>query len=125
MQVLDRYDQCPAAAAVQAPAAQRFEHPGLDRLGAELGQPCCALTEAEQMQHIGSVAVGVQPDLLQPEPHLLDDDLGRVRIHDPAVGADHIDDGQIRHAAAEGQAAPLQVGDLPRGQAAPELIQQP
>ena len=122
MQVLDRYDQCPAAAAVQAPAAQRFGHPGLDRLGAEPGQRC-ALTEAEQMQHIGSVAVGVQPDLLQPEPHPLDDDPGRICIHDPAVGADHIDDGQIRHAAAEGQAAPLQVGDLPGGQAAPELIQ--
>lgn len=76
------------------------------------------------MQHVGGVAVGVQPNLLQPEPHLLDDDPGRICLRDPAVGARHIHDRQIRDAATEGQAASFQVGDRPVGQAAPELIQQ-
>src|SRR5262245_352138 len=109
---------------MQAPGPQRLEHPGLERLRAELRQLGRALAEAEQLQHIGGVPVSVKTDLLQPEAHLAGDYLRRVCLRDPAVRADDIDDRQVRDAAAIREATSFQIGDLPIRKAAPELIQQ-
>jgi hypothetical protein len=124
VQVLDREDDRPLPAALQAPCVQSLERAQLDALRTQVSQTVRAVGDTEKVQQVGSVTVRLQPDLLQAETDLVGHRRRRVPILDSAVRPHKIQDRQVRDAAAIGKAASLQVGDVPVAQAASELVQQ-
>ena len=124
VQVFDRHDQRPAAAAVEAHLAQDQEHPGLDGLGAQLGERLGALGHAEEVEQVRRRQEGVQSRGADAGPDLGDDRLRRVALRDPAALAQHLDDGRVGRGRRVGGAVALEVGDRFAGQALAQLEEQ-
>ena len=122
--VLDREDERAPPTALQAELALGLEGARLDRFRAQDGQALRPVADAEELQEIRRALGGVHADLLEAAADLLDDRLRAVRIDDPAVRAQDVEERQVRDGAAVGQAASLDVADV-RPQGLAELVEQP
>ena len=122
VQVLVHEDDGAVPAGRERPFQKGLGGAGLHRLGCQLGERLGALARSEDVHEERRSLVGVQADLLEPEADLLDQGLGGVGIHDPAVRPDMVLHGEVRDGAAVDEAAPLEPRDRLTAQGPAKLV---